>query len=381
MSIDKQEKKLELERLGRYSPEKKSFIGQATDYLLSLRPISVKEKLIFIQNLSVMIKASIPVLTSFRTLAEQTEDKQFSRILKQIALKLEQGSSLSDSMKPFPKVFSELFVNMIASGEISGKLEEVLHHLHLQTKKQYALASKVKGALTYPLIVVVAMFGIGIFMMVFVIPKITSVFTEYQVELPLATKILIGISNFLATQWLISILGFGAIVFLFVKILSTKKGKFAFQALALRAPIFGPIIKKINLANFARTTSSLLKTDIMIVNAFQITANTLGNLHYRQAVMEISERTKKGGQINQVIKNYPQFFPPMVTQMITVGEQTGEITNILEDLAMFYEEEVDQIMQNLPSIIEPLLILILGFGVGGIAIAIIMPMYSLTSSV
>jgi type IV pilus assembly protein PilC len=218
-------------------------------------------------------------------------------------------------------------------------------------------------------------------MMIFIIPKITSVFTEYQVTLPLATRILIGASDFLAHQWLVSFLGLGALIFIFKKILKTKKGKLFFQAIALHMPIFGPIIKKINLANFARTTSSLLKTDIMIVNAFQITAKVLGNLHYRQAILEISEEIKKGGQINEVIKRYPQFFPPMVTQMIMVGEQTGEITNILEDLAVFYEEEVDQIMQNLPSIIEPVLILLLGVGVGGVAIAVIMPMYSLSSSI
>lgn len=362
-------------------PTKKTFNLKLTEFFSNLQRIPIKEKLIFIQNLSVMIKASIPVLSAFRTLSEQTENKQFSKILKQISLKLEQGSSLTESMRPYPKVFNELFINMINSGEVSGKLEEVLHHLHLQTKKQYALTSRIKGALTYPLIVVTAMVGIGIFMMIFVIPKITSVFTEYQVTLPLATRILIGTSYFLANHWLISFLIAGAIIYAFLKILTTRKGKFFFQAIALRAPIFGPIIKKINLANFARTTSSLLKTDIMIVNAFQITANTLGNLHYREAVMDISEKIKKGGQINEVIKNYPKFFPPMVTQMITVGEQTGEITDILEDLAVFYEEEVDQIMQNLPSIIEPILILLLGFGVGGIAIAIIMPMYSLTASV
>jgi type IV pilus assembly protein PilC len=375
------DKKINPENFNISAPEKKSFSQKLTEFFSNLQRIPVKEKLIFIQNLSVMIKASIPVLVAFRTLSEQTENKQLSRVLKQIALKLEQGSSLTESMRPYPKVFNELFINMINSGEVSGKLEEVLHHLHLQTKKQYALTSRVKGALTYPLIIVTVMIGIGIFMMIFVIPKITSVFTEYEVTLPLATRILIGTSYFLANQWLISLLSAIAIIYLFIRIIRTRKGKYFFQAIALRAPIFGPIIKKINLANFARTTSSLLKTDIMIVNAFQITANTLGNLHYREAVMDISEKIKKGGQINEVIKNYPDFFPPMVTQMIAIGEQTGEITDILEDLAVFYEEEVDQIMQNLPSIIEPLLILLLGVGVGGIAIAIIMPMYSLTSSV
>jgi type IV pilus assembly protein PilC len=379
MSIITPDKKINPENLGVIKPEKKDPLVRALEYLRDLQPVSIKEKLLFIQNLSVMIRAGIPVLASFRTLAEQSEDKNFSRILRQVALKLEQGSSLSDSLRLYPKVFNELFVNMVSSGEVSGKLEDVLRHLYVQTKKQFELVSRVKGALTYPLIVVAAMLGIGVFMMIFVIPKITSVFTEYDVALPFTTRILISTSNFLSQHWLISLLGFLIIVFALVKILSTKQGKYYFQAVLLRTPIIAPIIKKVNLANFSRTTGSLLKTDIMIVNAFKITANVLGNLHYRKAVLDISDKIKKGGQISEVVKNYPRFFPPMVTQMITVGEQTGELSNVLEDLASFYEEEVDQIMQNLPSIIEPILILLLGVGVGAIAIAIIMPMYSLTS--
>ena len=381
MALITPNKELAVEKAPAAKPVKKDFSGRINDYLQNMRHVSVKEKLLFIQNLSVMIRASIPVLASFRTLAEQTEDKNFSRILKQIALKLEQGSSLTESLKMYPAVFDDLFVNMINSGEVSGKLEEVLHQLYLQTKKQYELTSRVKGALTYPSIIVLAMGGIGVFMMVFVIPKITSVFTEYDVALPLTTRILIGTSNFLSHQWAISLIGLVAIVILILKVMSTDWGKYYFQAAILHLPIFGPIMKKINLARFSRTAGSLLKTDIAIVSAFRITAEVLGNLHYRKAVLEISEKIKKGGQINEVVKNYPKFFPPMVTQMITVGEQTGELSDVLEDLASFYEEEVDQVMQNLPSIIEPLLILVLGVGVGAIAVAIILPMYSLTNSV
>jgi type IV pilus assembly protein PilC len=281
----------------------------------------------------------------------------------------------------YPRIFNELFVNMIGSGEVSGKLEDVLAQLHIQTKKQYELASRIKGALTYPVIVVCAMIGIGIFMMVFIIPKITSVFTESDVPLPLFTRILIGLSDFLVNQWLISSVGGLIIIVGIYLLLHTERGQYFFQGIILNTPIIGPITKKVNLARFSRTTGSLLKTDIMIVNAFKITANVVSNLHYRKAILEISEQIKKGGQINEIIKNYPQFFPPMVTQMITVGEQTGEVTDILTDLADFYESEVDQIMQNLPSIIEPVLILMLGVGVGAIAIAVIMPMYSLTSAI
>ncbi|MDD4901948.1 MAG: type II secretion system F family protein [Patescibacteria group bacterium] len=379
MSLFKPDKKINPQNLGQTAEEKKSFSRTLGDLWFDLQGVSIREKLVFIQNLSVMIKAGIPVLASFRTLAEQTESKNFSRIIKQVALKLEQGSSLSESMKMYPRVFNELFINMIGSGEVSGKLEEVLAQLHLQTKKQYELTSRIKGAMTYPLIVVMAMIGIGIFMMIFVIPKITSVFTESNVPLPLLTRILIDTSNFLANNWLLSLAGALVLIFAIWAVLRTEKGQYFFQGIILRLPIIGPITKKINLARFSRTAGSLLKTDVMIVNAFRITANVVSNHHYRRVILEISEQIKKGGQINEIIKNYPRFFPPMVTQMITVGEQTGEVSNILADLAEFYEGEVDQTMQNLPSIIEPVLILLLGLGVGAIAVAIIMPMYSLTS--
>jgi type IV pilus assembly protein PilC len=381
MATAKTDKKTTPLNLSQDGAEKKSFFQRLEDAFLDLQGVSVREKLVFIQNLSVMIKAGIPVLASFRTLAEQTESKNFSRIIKQVALKLEQGSSLNESLKMYPRVFNELFVNMVGSGEVSGKLEEVLAQLHLQIKKQYELTSRIKGALIYPIIVVVAMVGIGIFMITFIIPKITAAFVESKVPLPLFTRILIGLSNFLITHWVVSLIGSLVLIVGIWQILRTEKGKYYWQAVVLHLPIVAPIVKKINLARFSRTAGSLLKTDVMIVNAFQITANVVGNLHYRKAILEISEQLKKGGQINETIKNYPQFFPPMVIQMVTVGEQTGEVSNILSDLAEFYESEVDQVMQNLPSIIEPVLILALGLGVGAIAVAVIMPMYTLTETV
>jgi type IV pilus assembly protein PilC len=351
------------------------------DFLLNIGMVPSEEKMFFVQHLSIMFRAGIPMLAALRTLVKQSESKTFAYALKQISLKIEQGSTLAESLRLYPKIFDELFINMVESGEVSGKLEDVLKYLYVQMKKQHELTSRVKGALTYPAILVVAMVGILIFMMIFVIPKMTSVFTEYNVDLPLTTKILIAVSNFMAAHWILTISGIIIFIVAIIRIYQTKRGKYFFQGVFLAFPIVGSIIKKINLARFSRTVSSLLRTDIMIVNAFKITANVLGNLHYRKVVMEISEKIKKGGQINEVIVNYPKFFPPMVTQMVIIGEQTGEISNILEEVASFYEEEIDQTMQNLPSIIEPLLILALGVGIGGIAIAVVMPMYSLTSAV
>jgi len=361
--------------------KKKSIIEKVNDFLLKFSRVPSSELLFFVQHLGIMLKAGVSILTALQTLAKQAENKKFVKILNETSASVEKGKSLTESLKLNQDIFGELFVNMVEAGELSGKLESVLAQLFIQMKKQHELVSKVKGALTYPLVVMFAMGGIGIFMMVAVVPKITSMLKDFNTQLPIATRILLAVSDFLTQHGILSITIIGSLIFSIYKILRTKKGKFYFQAILLKAPIFSPIIKKINLAKFSRNISSLMKTDIMIIKTFQITANVLGNLHYRAAIEEIAEKIKKGTAINEVIAGYPKLFPPLVIQMVAIGEQTGELDNILEQLAEFYEEEIDQVMENLPSIIEPLLILILGSAVGGMAVAIIAPMYSITSNV
>jgi len=361
--------------------KQKSIIAKINNFLLRFSRIPLKEKLFFIQHLNVMLKAGISLSVALKTLAKQTGNKRFIKILTEIAANVEKGTSFTESLKPHEKIFGQLFINMIEAGEVSGKLEDVLGQLYIQIKKQHELISKVKGALTYPIVIIIAMCGIGIFMIVVIVPKITAMFKEFNAELPLPTKILIAVSDAIVNHGLLSAIIAVISIIIIIQILRTKKGKYYFQAIILKLPIIAPIVKKINLARFSRTVGSLLKTDIMIIKTFQITSNVLGNLHYRKALMEMSEEVKKGGAIHEVVKNYPQLFPPVVIQMISVGEETGELDNILEELAEFYENEVNQIMNNLPSLIEPLLILILGCAVGAMAVAIIMPMYTLTTAI
>lgn len=350
-------------------------------YLMKIKKVPIKEKLFFVQHLSLMLRVGISLSSSLKTLAMQTQNKYFSFVLTNIAQKVENGCSFTESLKQYENIFGELFINMIEAGEASGKLEEVLRELFIQIKKEHAILSKVKGALTYPAVILVAMLGIGTFMMIVVVPRITANFLEMKVELPLPTKILIGISNILIHNGIWAIIVLVAIIFLIAKLLKTKKGKAFFDLLALKTPIFGPIIKKINLARFARNISSLLKTEIMIVKSFEITSKVLGNTYYKEAVLEMGMKLKKGESLTETIKKYPKLFPPTIVQMINIGEETGDLDSILIELAEFYEGEIDQTMNDLPSLIEPILILILGIGVGGIAISIIMPMYTITSGV
>lgn len=361
--------------------ETKNIMGAINNFLIKFSSVPISEKLFFIQNLGIMLKAGISLSVALKTLTKQTNNKKFAKIINDISKNVEKGVSFTESLRPHEKIFGQLFVNMIESGEISGKLEEVLKRLYIQFKKNHELLSKVKGALTYPAVILFAMSGIGIFMMVAVVPKITAMFKDFNAELPMATKIIIKVSDSLVANGLLYLVGLVVFILIIVQSIKTKKGKYIFHGFLLKLPIFSPIIKKINLARFARTISSLLKTDIMIIKSFQITASVLGNVYYRDALNEMSNKIRKGGTINEVISNYPKLFPPIVTQMIAVGEETGELDFILEELAEFYEGEIDQIMNNLPAIIEPVLILLLGLVVGGMAVAIIMPMYSLTSAI
>ena len=363
--------------------EPKIFGGKILDkinlFLEKLSPIPISEKLFFFQYLGIMLKAGISLSVALKTLAKQTSNKRFSKVIIEISKNVERGVSLTESLKPHEKVFGQLSVNMIESGEVSGKLEEVLKKLYIQFKKSHELISKVKGALTYPIVILTAMFGIGIFMMTVVVPKITAMFKDFNAELPWSTKLLIKFSDSLVAHGALYLAALAIFIVAFAKLIKTTKGKRIFHRLLLQLPVAGVIIKKINLARFARTISSLLKTDIMIIKSFQITAAVLGNVCYREALLEMGGKIKKGDTINEIISNYPKLFPPVVTQMISVGEETGELDYVLEELAEFYEGEIDQTMNSLPSIIEPILILTLGLVVGAMAIAIVMPMYALTS--
>lgn len=340
--------------------------------------ISQKDIIFFIQNLQVMIKSGLPLDKSLRTLALQTKNSRFKNILNELAMGTEAGVSLHDSLQKYENVFGVITVNMVKAGEISGRLDEVLKQIYLQIKKGYELKSKVKAALVYPLIVIIAMIGIAIFMFIFVIPKITAMFDQIEAELPLATKMLINVSNFTLANGPLVLISLVILVILLILSFKAEKIVFFYHRVFLALPIFGEIVKKINLAKFSRTISSLIKTDISIVKTLDITAQVLPNKIYKKALMQSSVSLSSGASLTDILKKYPNLFPPVIIQMTAAGEETGSLDDILAEIATFYEEEVDQIMKTLPSIIEPLLILILGVGVGAMAVAIIMPMYSLT---
>jgi type IV pilus assembly protein PilC len=288
---------------------------------------------------------------------------------------------LADSLAKYPKVFNGLFVSMVRVGETGGNLEEVLEMLSVQLKKDYEITSKVKGAMTYPCVILFAMSLVGILMMVFVFPNLLNMFAESGKELPFATRVLIFISNALQHDGLYLLLAFIAAVFAFIKIIKTPEGKKAFDGLLLKLPIVGDIITKVNVARFCRTLSSMVASGVSIVQALDTVSNTLGNYYYKTSASKACQEVQKGVDLSAVISGYGKLYPSMMVHMIEVGEETGSIEKTLKQVAEFYEEEVDQFTGNLSSVIEPLLMLLMGGAVGLFAIALIQPMYSILDTV
>jgi len=361
--------------------KKQSSLDGVFQKLNFLKRVSQKEIIFFAQNLQVMIRSGLALDRSLHTLAEQSTNTKLKAILNDLAKNTEMGVALNESIKKYQRIFGAITVNMIKAGEVSGRLEDVLLQIYVQIKKNHEMKSKIKAAMIYPIIVIIAMIVIGVIMFIFVIPKITSLFDQMEAELPIATKILITVSNFTVHNgWIIFLIFFVA-VSVFIASFRNKKILYFYHSLALRLPIFGEIIKKINLAKFSRTISSLIKTDIPIVKTMQLTSQVLGNVVYKNALSESAKDLESGASLTDILKRYPKLFPPIIIQMSMAGEETGSLDEILGEIASFYEDEIDQIMKTLPSIIEPILILILGVAVAGMAVAILMPMYSLTEQI
>ncbi len=345
------------------------------------RGVPLVQKLFFTQNLEVMIRSGFSLGLALQTLILQMSNKKMRAVVEAVTADVQSGISFTDALRKHPRVFSEIFISMIAAGEASGKLEEVLKRLATQLKKDHQLIAKVRNALTYPIIVVVAMIGIGIAMFILVIPKLIEIFQESRVELPLPTRLLIATSNFMAHQWYVVLVSTIVAIFILNRLWRNEKSRRWIDILMLRLPIVGPIIKKIHLARFTRTLSSLLSTDIHIVECFQIISKTLSSRPYRETISRAAEQLKTGVNISKVLASQPRLFPPLLLQMTTVGEQSGTLDQITGEVANFYEADVDDTMSNLSTIIEPVLMLILGVVVALLAVSVILPIYSLTEAI
>ncbi|MFA6526001.1 MAG: type II secretion system F family protein [Candidatus Buchananbacteria bacterium] len=356
-------------------------MDKLNNWFINLQSVPVTAKIFLLQNLAVMIKAGLPLADALATLAKQSKNLKLNHILMDVQQKISTGKSFSEALLAYSKDFGEVFVSMIAAGEASGSLEEVLNSLYIQLKKDHSLKSKIRNAMTYPVIIIGAMFGIGTFVIIYVLPNITAMFSEMKADLPLPTLVLISISDYIQANGIIVFPSVILAIIIFFRWTRSKSGRIIWHNILLRAPVVGEIIKKINIARLSLSLSNLIQTDIAIPEALRITSSVVGNSVYKKALLEASEKVKKGKKIAEIFQEYPNILPPIIIQMVAVGEETGALDVVLKNLADFYQEEVEQTMENLPIIIEPLLMILMGVAVAGLAIAVILPIYSLTSKI
>ena len=341
--------------------------------------IKLLEKVMFAKHLSVMIKAGMSIDGALEVLAEGASPTMAKR-LDEILLEVRKGNALSSALKKYPRDFDLLFVNMVAVGEQGGTLSKNLNLLSVQQQKSYELKNKIKSAAMYPTIILLAIFGLIAVISVFVLPKITGFFTTLKVELPMTTRILIAVSNFFSDYWYI-VLGVVMVILIALRVMARiPVTRFVLHGIILRLPIIGSISKNMNLALFCRTLSSLLNSGIPIDNALQIVSQTLTNDVYKREVTKIYHSILKGTSLADSIKN-KDLFPSIVGRMSKVGERSGNLSEVLDYLADFYELEVDTTTKNLSTMLEPILLTFIGLVVAFVAMSIINPIYDLTSKV
>lgn len=368
--------------MGGKKTDKKNLSKKITEWLEDhLSSVPFVQKYMLIHHLEIMSKAGLSIVNSLDVLIGEIDNPKLRRIIIAIKAEVETGKQLSEVLRSYPKIFPPIYVSMISAGEIAGKLDEALSQISVQMQKNQKLTSKVRGAMIYPAVIIVAMIGIAFFVVLYILPKLLVMFEEMDAELPLITRALINLTNFMQSYWWLIVIILIIIIALFGKAMRNYNFRRAIHRINLSMPIFGPIIKKINLARFTTTLSSLLASTIPIIEAVKISSDVLGNIIYKENLAVAANSLKQGENLSKILATFPKNFPSMVTEMIMVGEQTGRIEKMLQELSDYYNDEVDDTMNNFTAIIEPVIILMLGIGVAGIVVAVMMPMYSLAQNV
>ncbi|OGI25245.1 MAG: hypothetical protein A3J76_05360 [Candidatus Moranbacteria bacterium RBG_13_45_13] len=342
--------------------------------------VSGKEFVIFSRQMAVMVEAKVPLIAALKGIIDQNENPYFAKILSVVLADVDEGKSLSESLRKHPDVFSELYVNMVQSGEISGNLQQSLENLADNIEKNYILTQKIRGVLYYPAFILTAFFIVAFLMLTFVIPKLTEMLKETNAYLPVTTRILIWTGDFMQQWWWAVLIVFFAALAGIVYYARSEDGKKEFDVIKLKIPIAGRVLRYVYLARFAENLSTLVRSGIPIVTALQITGRVVGNIVYENHIIEVAQRVKSGGTVSENLSQRKEF-PSIMTQMIKVGEETGKLDSTLDTMSKFYTREADQLVSNLSSIIEPVLIVILGVAVGTLVFSIIIPIYNIAQGI
>lgn len=341
--------------------------------------VPLVDKVNFSKQLATLINAGIPLSQSMHIMEEQTENKKMKKTAVEIGADIEGGLSLSGAMDKQSKIFSPLYAKMVKAGEIGGTLDKTLERMADEMEKEHELVSKIRGAMVYPSVIMIAMVGVMVYMITTIIPQIAKIFSEAGGKLPASTAFLLTIGKIIGSYGIFIAIGIFAAIYGFRQLIRRNpKARFTWHAFLNKIPIFGKIIKKVNVVRFTRTLGSLLSSGVTILEALKITSETLQNEVFKKEVLTVAEKVKNGSGMAEPLKS-SKVFPAIVSQMISVGEETGTLDEILLKVTEFYEKEVDNIVKNLSNLIEPLMMIFIGVGVGFIVISIITPIYQMTN--
>lgn len=356
---------------------KRSVFGRSLEQLGRIR---VRDTVVFSRQLAVLVSANVPLVQSLRILITQTSNTHLKIVASEVADDVEAGMKFSVALAKHPRVFDAFYVNIVRSGETSGKLDEVLEYLADQTEKDYDLSSRIRGAMIYPAFIFGGLVIVGTMMMTFVMPKLTGILRESGAALPVSTRLLIAVSDFLARFWFLLLLGGGAAAAGLMYALRLPAGRRVWDTVKLRIPIFGKLFQKIALVRFSRSLYTLVVGGVNLPQALHITADVVGNTVYRDLILKTIKEVEDGNPLATVFLQ-SSAVPFMVAQMLNVGEKTGRLDHVLERMASFYTREIDNLVRNLVALIEPLVIGMMGVAVGLMVSAIILPLYQLASAV
>ncbi|MDD5097395.1 MAG: type II secretion system F family protein, partial [Candidatus Omnitrophica bacterium] len=352
--------------------------SKITKFLGSAVRVKFADLNMFTRQLATLQKAGLPILLALSALREQTENKIFKEVISQISRDIESGLSLSGALEKYPLIFDPLYLNMVASGEASGKLDQVLERLASLREHDQSIRLRIKSATRYPLIVVIAIIVGFVVLTTLVIPRYAKIYAQYTTALPLPTQILLGINYAVTKLWWLLIIAGVAAYFLFKQYINTKLGRFTWDSFKLKIPIFGPLFLKLSISRFTRITGTLMRSGIPILKILDISSGSTGNVVVSKAIQNIKNNVAEGKGMAEPMK-ISGLFPPIVTQMVAVGEETGKLDDLLIHVADYYDEQVDYTVNNLTSLIEPILIFVLGLAVLFMALGIFLPMWNLMS--
>lgn len=342
--------------------------------------ITTKDKVVFTRQLATLIGAGLPLSQSLHTVQEQTQNKQLQSIVQEISASVEGGKSLSDSFSRYPKVFDDVFISLITAGELSGTLDESLSRVANQQEKDAAIVGKIKGALTYPIIVLFVIFGVLIFMLVTVVPQVEKLYLDLGKELPILTLIMVTVSNFLASFWWVVLIVLGIGTYFFVQYLGTESGIRFMDTFKLKVPIFGGMFRKLYMARFARTGQTLLSTGVSMLDMLRVTGHAINNTLIEASIVRATDKVQGGKALSAALEPEP-LITSLVPQMIKIGEQSGRIDEMMGKVAQVYEDELDEEIRTISTAIEPILMVVLAVVAGGMVGAILLPIYGLVNNI